>query len=168
MNAHWAILSMGSNMGDPLANCCKAMAVFNAGKDLAVERRSPFYWTEPVEMRDQQWFLNAALKIRTTLDPENLLAKLQQIQRSVGRKPGGVRFGPRVLDLDIIFYEDRVMETDGLVIPHPRMHKRRFVLQPICDIDPEVRHPVLDLNIIQLLNQLDKDDQKIKPCCSDC
>jgi len=168
MLMHWAILSIGSNLGNPLGNCCKAIDAFKLDKEMVLERRSPFYWTEPVDYIDQQWFLNAALRVRTNLSPLNLLAKLQQIQRSLGRKEGGVRFGPRVIDLDIIFYEDLVMETDELVIPHPRMHKRRFVLQPICDIDPEVRHPVLDTKVFQLLNQLDKDDQKIKPCFCDC
>lgn len=168
MLMHWAILSIGSNLGNPLGNCCKAIDAFKFDKEMVLERRSPFYWTEPVDYIDQQWFLNAALRVRTDLSPLNLLAKLQQIQRSMGRKAGGVSFGPRVIDLDIIFYEDLVMETDALVIPHPRMHKRRFVLQPICDIDPEVRHPVLDTNVFQLLNQLDKDDQKIKPCFCDC
>jgi 2-amino-4-hydroxy-6-hydroxymethyldihydropteridine diphosphokinase len=168
MPLHWAMLSLGSNLGDPLANCCKAIGALNADKEICLERRSPFYWTEPVDYVDQQWFLNAALKVRTDLDPLNLLDKLQHIQRAMGRKQDGIRFGPRVLDLDIIFFDDLVMETDELVIPHPRMHKRRFVLKPICDIDPEVRHPVLDTNVFQLLNQLDKDDQKIKPCSHDC
>jgi 2-amino-4-hydroxy-6-hydroxymethyldihydropteridine diphosphokinase len=168
MRTHWSIFSIGSNLGDPLSNCRKAIEVLRTDIEMHLERQSPFYWTEPVDYMDQQWFLNAALKVRTALGPLDLLARLQEIQHSMGRKQGGIRFGPRVLDLDIIFYEDLVMDSDGLVIPHPRMHKRRFVLQPICDIDPEVRHPVLGVNVFQLLNQMDKDDQKIRPCCCDC
>ena len=163
----WAILSIGSNMGDTIDNCQKGIQAIAASDGIAIEKISPFYWTEPVDYTDQQWFLNAALKIRTSLGPIGLLDILQSIQQTAGRKQGGIRFGPRVLDLDIIFFEDLIFTHDRLEIPHPRMHKRLFVLQPICDIDPDVRHPVLGLSAFQLLNQLDKDGQGIKPCYFD-
>ncbi len=168
MADHRAYLSVGSNLGDPLENCCRGIeALCNDGKVRLVDR-SPFYRTEPVDYLDQNWFINAALYIETQLKPLDLLAKTQQIQASFGRKAGGVRFGPRVLDLDIIFYDELNLETPRLTIPHPRMHKRRFVLQPICDIDPTVMHPTLGKNVQDLLNQLVKDGQGMKPCSSDC
>ena len=163
----WAILSIGSNMGDSMDNCQKGIQAIAASDGITIEKISPFYWTEPVDYTDQQWFLNAALKIRTSLAPISLLDILQSIQKAAGRKLGGIRFGPRVLDLDIIFFEEMIFTHERLEIPHPRMHKRLFVLQPICDIEPDVRHPVLGLSAFQLLNQLDKDGQGIKPCCFD-
>jgi 2-amino-4-hydroxy-6-hydroxymethyldihydropteridine diphosphokinase len=99
--------------------------------------------TQPVDYTEQDWFVNAALLIETPLSPKALLNTTQAIQNRFGRKKGGIRFGPRVLDLDIIFYDQLILHASHLTIPHPRMHKRRFVLQPICDIDPTVVHPVL-------------------------
>lgn len=121
-----------------------------------------------MDYEDQGWFLNAALKIRPSLAPLDLLARLQSVQNAVGRKAGGVRFGPRILDLDIIFYEEVVMNTPELTIPHSRMHKRRFVLQPLCDIDPLAVHPVLGRNVKSLLNQLTDDEQALRPFPCDC
>jgi 2-amino-4-hydroxy-6-hydroxymethyldihydropteridine diphosphokinase len=168
MTTHWAYLSIGSNLGDPLQNCCRGIELLCADSRIEMISRSPFYWTQPVDFVDQAWFLNAALKIRTDLPPPALLDRMQAVQTALGRKERSIRFGPRILDLDIIFYQDCIMKTPQLTIPHPRMHKRRFVLQPICDIDPEVVHPVLHKNVFRLLNQLDTNDQEMKPCLSDC
>jgi 2-amino-4-hydroxy-6-hydroxymethyldihydropteridine diphosphokinase len=168
MTLHCAYLSIGSNLGDRLKNCCRGIAALCADSSIELLARSPFYETAPVDYEDQGWFLNAALKIRTSLAPLDLLAHMQAVQGAVGRKAGGVRFGPRILDLDIIFYEDVVMNTAELTIPHSRMHKRRFVLQPMCDIDPLVLHPVLDRNVKSLLNQLTDDDQALRLFPCDC
>ena len=168
MSLHWAYISIGSNLGDPVKNCRHGIESLEGDGQVLVVARSPFYWTEPVDYLDQDWFLNAALKIHTELSPADLLAKMQGIQKAMGRKAGGARFGPRVLDLDIIFYEDRIIRTEQLTVPHPRMHKRRFVLQPICDIDPQVVHPVLRMDVQSLLNQLVANDQQVKPCSYDC
>jgi 2-amino-4-hydroxy-6-hydroxymethyldihydropteridine diphosphokinase len=168
MNTHTAYLSIGSNLGDPLRNCQEGIAALCADARVELLARSPFYRTEPVDFLDQEWFVNAALQVRTTLAPLELLALLQSIQRRMGRKNDAVRFGPRILDLDIIFYNDLVLDTPHLVVPHPRMHKRRFVLQPICDIDPGVVHPLLGQTMQELLNQLPIDEQGITPCSSGC
>ena len=117
---------------------------------------------------EQNWFINAVLYIGTRLTPLSLLDKTQSIQKRLGRKSDAVRFGPRILDLDIIFYDDMIIDSPRLVIPHPRMHKRRFVLQPICDIDPTIMHPGLGQNVQDLLNQLVTDDQDIMSCSFDC
>ncbi len=168
MNDHHAYISVGSNMGDPLKNCSRGIKLMCEDDTIELVAQSQFYKTEPVDYLDQDWFVNAALHIRTSLSPHALLDKTQAVQQSVGRKGGGIRFGPRILDLDIIFYDDLILDTPQLVIPHPRMDKRRFVLQPICDIDPTVVHPGLGQNVEDLLNQLVIDDQGMTPCSFDC
>ena len=151
-----------------MQNCCHGIDLLCKDDAIELVAISPFYKTEPVDYLDQDWFINAALHIRTSFSPQALLEKTQSVQKAVGRKGGGVRFGPRILDLDIIFYDDLILDTPQLVIPHPRMAKRRFVLQPICDIDPNITHPGLDRNVQELLNQLVIDDQGMRPCSFDC
>jgi 2-amino-4-hydroxy-6-hydroxymethyldihydropteridine diphosphokinase len=161
-------ISIGSNIGDLLNNCCKAIEALLLDPDVQVIERSPFYRTAPVDFREQDWFLNAALKLQTAVQPIQLLKRMQAIQRKLGRKADTVRFGPRVIDMDIIFYGDQVLETAELILPHPRMHKRHFVLQPICDIDPTIVHPLLGVSVQDLLNQLVTDDQEIEKCSYGC
>jgi 2-amino-4-hydroxy-6-hydroxymethyldihydropteridine diphosphokinase len=143
---HTAFISIGSNLGNKLANCYDAIDAIRRTGAGRIVAQSKFYYTEPVDFVDQDWFVNAALKIETVLEPLALLSALQEIQMTAGRKSGGIRYGPRIIDLDIIFYDNIIFEHERLMIPHPRMHKRRFVLQPICDIDPQVIHPVLGQN----------------------
>jgi 2-amino-4-hydroxy-6-hydroxymethyldihydropteridine diphosphokinase len=164
----WAFISIGSNMGDRLRNCCEGLKALCADGAVQLAACSPFYETAPVDYLDQDWFLNAAAKIHTPLAPLDLLAKMQSVQATAGRKRGGIRFGPRLLDLDLILYESQVMRTPELTIPHERMHKRRFVLQPICDIDPMVLHPVLGQTVRTLLNQLPENEQALRPCSLNC
>ena len=165
---HWAFISVGANLGDRLKNCCRGIEALCSDDSVWLVQRAPFYETEPVDYTPQDWFLNTAIKIRTTLAPLELLARMQAIQLKMGRKEGGIRFGPRTLDLDLIFYQDCILTADRLVLPHPRMHKRRFVLQPIYDIDPTVVHPILGQDVKTLLNQLCEGDQQIRPCSFDC
>lgn len=164
----WALISVGANLGDRLRNCCQGIAALCADGRVRLEARAPFYETEPVDYTAQDWFLNTAIKVRTRLAPLDLLTHLQAIQAAMGRQTGGIRFGPRTLDLDIIFYEDCILNCERLTLPHPRMHKRRFVLQPICDIDPTVMHPTLGRDVEALLNQIPEGDQTIRPCSFDC
>ncbi len=168
MTDHFAYISVGSNLGDPMQNCCRGIEALCEDGEVELIAQSPCYKTQPVDYLEQNWFINAALYVRTKLSPIGLLDKTQRIQRRLGRKSDAVRFGPRILDLDIIFYDNLMLETPHLVIPHPRMHKRRFVLQPICDIDPTVVHPGLGQNVQDLLNQLVTDDQDMMPCSFDC
>jgi 2-amino-4-hydroxy-6-hydroxymethyldihydropteridine diphosphokinase len=168
VNVHLSYISIGSNLGDRLRNCCEGIAALEAGGSVQVVARSPFYETEPVDFLNQAWFLNAVIKIETSRAPLDLLNQLQAIQRAAGRKQGGVRFGPRILDLDILLYDQVVMESSALTIPHPRMHKRRFVLQPICDIDPAVVHPLLHADMKTLLAKLNPEGQTLKPCSYGC
>jgi 2-amino-4-hydroxy-6-hydroxymethyldihydropteridine diphosphokinase len=99
--------------------------------------------------------------IETRVDPDTLFKKIKAIEKEAGRRSETIRFGPRVLDLDILLFRDLVLETDCLTIPHPRMHQRRFVLQPICDIAPGVVHPVLKQTMQQLLESLSAKGQKV-------
>lgn len=165
---HWAFISVGSNLGDPIRNCCRGIEALCGGPDVRLLARSPFYWTEPVDYVDQDWFANAAIKVETRLSPQLLLQKMQAVQQSCGRKDLSIRFGPRVLDLDMILYEDCILDLPELIVPHPRMHKRRFVLQPICDIDSSVKHPAMGKDMRTLLNLLANDGQEMRPCSSDC
>ena len=162
MKKHIAILSIGSNMGDKLANCKQAIAALTADGSSRILARSAFYKTDPVDYTDQDWFINTAVKIETTLSPKTLLRNIQKIQRQAGREKDAVRFGPRIIDIDIIFFDDRISEDPELTIPHPRAHKRRFVLQPICDIDRQILHPVLKKSAQVLLDDLQDDTQGIE------
>jgi 2-amino-4-hydroxy-6-hydroxymethyldihydropteridine diphosphokinase len=101
------------------------------------------------------------IKLQTELDPFQLLDHIEHIQRAAGRLRDPIRYGPRILDLDIILYDDRIIDSERLVVPHPRMHKRRFVLKPICDIDPATIHPVLKQEMQFLLKRLEPDQQKV-------
>jgi 2-amino-4-hydroxy-6-hydroxymethyldihydropteridine diphosphokinase len=101
------------------------------------------------------------IKLETAYDPFLLLDRIESIQRAAGRLQDPIRFGPRILDLDIILYDDRIIESERLTVPHPRMHKRRFVLKPICDIDPAIVHPVLKQEMQFLLKRLGEEEQKV-------
>jgi 2-amino-4-hydroxy-6-hydroxymethyldihydropteridine diphosphokinase len=161
MSMHTAIISVGSNIGDKQDNCQKGIDRLMASGNAILVKASRFYRTSPVDYLDQDWFVNAAVKLETFLDPLELLEVLKAVQQQCGRTKSGIRFGPRVLDLDIIFYDRLVMRSPMLEIPHPRMHKRRFVLQPICDIDPNIVHPLLNIPVKSLLNQLGDNEQEV-------
>lgn len=158
---HTAYISVGSNIGRKLQNCRNGINALMCCSTCRMIDQSLIYKTEPVDYKDQDWFVNYVVKIETALDPLSLLATLQSIERDAGRAKDTVRFGPRILDLDIILYDAVVMDSRDLVIPHPRMHKRRFVLKPICDIDPHIIHPLLHRTMQSLLEDLDEKNQRI-------
>ncbi|MDY6838982.1 MAG: 2-amino-4-hydroxy-6-hydroxymethyldihydropteridine diphosphokinase [Thermodesulfobacteriota bacterium] len=150
---------MGSNLGNRVENCREAIEAVSGCKDCVLEAQSPFYETEPVYLEDQDWFINAAALIRTCLEPEAFLARLQAIEQRMGPRVDSPRFGPRVLDLDILFFDDLVLQGSELSVPHPRLHERRFVLKPLSDIAARFVHPVLGETVGSLLASL-KDGQK--------
>lgn len=162
---HTAFISIGSNIGDKLANCQNAISALETVEDTRLCACSRFYKTAPVDYLDQDWFVNAAVKIDTKLAPRELLEALKEIQQRAGRLKDPIRFGPRIIDLDIIFYDTAIIDLPELVIPHPRMHKRRFVLQPICDIDPAFVHPVFQKDVRYLLDQLSDETQSVETLC---
>jgi 2-amino-4-hydroxy-6-hydroxymethyldihydropteridine diphosphokinase len=168
MTEHFAYISIGSNLGDPMQNCCGGVRALCEDGAVELVAQSPFYETQPVDYTDQNWFINTAVFVRTRLSPQTLLDKTQAIQKRFGRKSDAVRFGPRILDLDIIFYDNIILDSENLKIPHPRMHKRRFVLQPICDIDPTVVHPGMGKSVQYLLNHMVMDGQGMRRCSFGC
>jgi 2-amino-4-hydroxy-6-hydroxymethyldihydropteridine diphosphokinase len=145
-------LALGTNLGDRLENLRRALAELPAG--VRVLRASPVYETLPWGITDQPLFLNMVVEAQTTLAPLALLHELKTLERRLGRREG-VRYGPRLIDLDILIYGNRVVESPELVIPHPRMAERAFVLVPLCDLAAEGRHPVLEVTFGALRDRLD-------------
>ena len=142
-------LSLGSNLGDRAANIQTALGHLNAS-GVPVSRLSPIYETEPTGFTDQPWFLNAVAEAHCTLLPQQLLQCVKKIEALMLRKPA-VRNGPRVIDIDILFYQSAVIHTRDLEIPHPRLRERRFVLAPMADLAPNWRDPVTRRTIAELL-----------------
>jgi 2-amino-4-hydroxy-6-hydroxymethyldihydropteridine diphosphokinase len=144
-------LSLGSNVGDRAANLRTAInLVSSLGDVMAV---SSFYETEPVEFAAQPWFLNCAVELDTEKMPKQLLAGILDIEREMGRRRVQKK-GPRTLDIDILLFGNSIIQTKGLTIPHPAMHERRFVLEPLAEIAPEARHPVIKRTVRELRDAL--------------
>ncbi|MBN1843570.1 MAG: 2-amino-4-hydroxy-6-hydroxymethyldihydropteridine diphosphokinase [Deltaproteobacteria bacterium] len=158
---HAVYIGVGSNVGKREENCRKAISSVAACGGCLLDCQSRLYETEPVGLNEQAWFINGVVRIRTNLQPKALLIQLQDIEQAMGRRPGGPRFGPRVLDLDILFFDDQIVQTTQLQIPHPRLHKRRFVLKPLCDISPELVHPALGQTMQSLLSNLENGGKKV-------
>jgi len=149
-----AYIGIGSNLGDKLENCRRAMEAIGADARNRLIRRSRFYRTEPVGKKDQEWFINAVVAVETTMRPRELMEFLLSVEKGMGRIRQE-RWGPRIIDLDILFYGDRVLDEEGLQIPHPRLHERRFVLAPLKDMAPGLLHPVFRRTVAEILEELD-------------
>jgi 2-amino-4-hydroxy-6-hydroxymethyldihydropteridine diphosphokinase len=149
MPTHTVYLSLGSNLGDRAAHIERALTRL-AEENVHIIKRSSFYETEPVEFLAQGWFLNIAVEAETELMPRQLLRVIRNIERELGRKRI-VRSGPRTVDIDILLFGANIVNAADLEIPHPRMPERRFVLVPMAEIAPTLRHPVLRLTMAELL-----------------
>jgi 2-amino-4-hydroxy-6-hydroxymethyldihydropteridine diphosphokinase len=152
-------IGLGANLpseaGDPLATLEAALAALQA-RDIVIAARSRWYRTTPVPPSDQPWFINGVVGVPSSLPPLDLLRALQETERRFGRKRG-IRNAARTLDLDLLDYDGRVEEVAGLVLPHPRMHERAFVLLPLREIAPAWRHPRLGQTVSSLITSLAPD-----------
>ena len=153
VNPHSVFIGLGSNVHDRESNLNAAVEKLrNIAK---IKKISSIYKTEPMEFKNQEWFLNMAVEIATRLQPHDFLKQLQHIEQSLGRTRE-IRYGPRTIDLDILLYGDMVLQNKDLIIPHLRMCERAFVLVPLCEIAGYIIHPVLKESIKEICDKIGK------------
>lgn len=162
---HTAYIGLGSNLESPAENCLKAVDHLDAHSDLTLAARSSLYQSEPFGLTDQGWFINTVVQLTTTLSPKKLLHACLSIEQAMGRTRIE-KWGPRIIDLDILFYDDLILKNRGLEIPHPGIAERSFVLKPMCEIAPDFLHPKLKKTIETLLAEIPK-PQQVKRLSSD-
>ena len=150
---HIVYLALGSNLGNRLSNLKNAVS--NLPPQMEVKKKSLVYETPPWGHTDQPHFLNQVVMVHTYMEPEDLLGHIKRLETVLGREPT-FENGPRVIDIDILFYDDVIIDSPPLVIPHPRLHQRGFVLVPLNEIDPEFVHPVLGKSISDLLLDVER------------
>jgi 2-amino-4-hydroxy-6-hydroxymethyldihydropteridine diphosphokinase len=156
---HSVFIGLGSNQGEKIKNCEQAIEEILKLEGGVLLSRSSWYHSEPWGREDQDWFINGVIQIRTELCPDELLTKLKEIEKRLGRK-NREKWGPRVIDIDILFYDDLSLEAPEIEIPHPRILKRNFVLIPLAEIAPQFVHPVLKKMIKKLLD-MSSDQKKV-------
>lgn len=157
-----AYISLGSNLGNKAVNINKALTALACTPQVRVNRVAPYYSTEPIGYTNQDWFVNTAAELETLLSPHQLLFLLQNIEDRLGRVRT-VRWGPRVIDLDLLLYDSMIINTGELTIPHPRMHERAFVMVPLAVLAPELELPGRG-KVAELAALLSKDQQIIRYC----
>ena len=160
MARHRAFIAVGSNRGDKKKNCEQALRWLAEDPDNRILRQSSWYLTRPVGLDDPEWFINGVFLLETGKEPRELLKTLLEIENRLGRERTK-KWGPRTLDLDILFYDKRVIREVDLVIPHPELEKRQFVLEPLWEIAPDLIHPLLGKTIRELKEALETGDQAI-------
>lgn len=154
-----AYIGFGSNIGDREANINRAIGILK--QKIKIIKISSLNETKPMYMENQGWFLNGAAKVDTELKPKELLDLLKNTEKNLGRKETG-RNGPRIIDLDILFYGDQILNEGDLHIPHPKIQERAFVLVPLAEIEPNFVHPVYKKSVGKLLSELSYDKSEIK------
>lgn len=154
-------IGIGSNLGDAKENCVRGIGHLEEAKRISIVHCSSFYKTEPVGGPEQDWFINCVVKAETSLSPENLLLSLKKLELKMGRD-GAVKWGPRVIDFDILFFNNDIVDKGFLKIPHPLNHKRSFVLEPLDEIAPDLVHPVLKKSINELKKDISFENQKVE------
>ena len=154
-------MGLGSNLGDKAGHLRKVLKLIEAEPGLRPTAVSRFYRTAPVGDTDQDWFVNAAALVETSLDPRGLLDVLLGIEERMGRVRTR-KWGPRIIDLDVLFIAGRVVQSERITVPHPFMHSRCFVLTPLLDIAPDWVHPVMNLSVREMLSKIDDPDQEVR------
>lgn len=157
-----AFVGLGANLGDRESFCRRAVRMVHETDGCRVDSVSRLYRTEPVGVCGHDWYLNAAMEVRTTLSPYGLLERLLDVEASLGRVRTGI-LDPRVIDLDLLLFGKTVTTEPGLVLPHPRMHLRRFVMVPMAEIAPGLVHPVLGVTLEDLLESCPEEGQGVSP-----
>ena len=152
-----AYLGLGANQGDPRRQLQEAMTRLAATEEVEVLKSSSFYRTPPLGPPDQPWYVNAVVQVRTRLAPEELLRVLHRVEEDLGRVRRE-RWGPRLIDIDLLLYNGIILSGPDLCLPHPEMHKRSFVLVPLAEIAPQAWHPVLEQTAFELLAKLNLKD----------
>jgi len=145
-------IGVGSNLDNPAEQCLEAVRRLSSVSGIKVLRRSSLYRTEPIGFIEQDWFVNTVVEIRTVLPPRELLNALQRVEEGMGRTRGP-KWGPRIIDLDILLYGQDVIQDGDLIVPHPMLHKRRFVLEPLCEIASYAIHPAFGVSIHGLMDR---------------
>ncbi len=153
MNIHTAYISIGSNLGNRKNNI--RLAIKKLMGFCNIEAYSRVYRTKPYGVTDQPDFINLAVRVSTILEPAELLEELKAVEDSLGRVRI-IRWGPRTIDLDILFFDDLIIKTENLTIPHPDLQNRYFVLKPLNDISPDYIHPVIKLTVAEMFRQIKK------------
>ena len=156
-----AYIGFGSNIGDRLAHIQNAIHALSKTDGITLQKISSLYKTDPVGCEEQAQFLNGVAVIQTSLPPLSLLHTLKDIETAIGRKHR-MRWGPREIDLDILIYGDLCVQTEELVVPHPEMHLRGFVLVPLAELAPDLVHPIFQVSIQTLLNRLEDSKSVLK------
>ncbi|HBO83658.1 MAG: 2-amino-4-hydroxy-6-hydroxymethyldihydropteridine diphosphokinase [Deltaproteobacteria bacterium GWC2_42_11] len=165
---HTTFLSIGSNIGNGVDNIRKALDLIGRHEKIKIVKMSHLYKTEPWGNTEQAWFVNCIAKVETSLPVEIFFEQLKKVEAGLGRKhvPESLnqgknkRYAPRLIDIDILFFGDTIVNYDALIIPHPLLHERAFVLIPFLDIDPLFVHPVLNRSISEMISGL-KDKKKV-------
>lgn len=148
-----AYIGLGSNIGDKVDIIKKSLEIINQNPNIQVKKLSSFYETEPMEYKNQDWFVNAVAEIETKLSPEDLLDELNEIETEIERIRT-IKWGPRNIDIDILYYEQELVATSDLQIPHIRMNARPFVLIPLAEIAEDVKHPILNKTPMEMYEML--------------
>ncbi|MBU3183783.1 2-amino-4-hydroxy-6-hydroxymethyldihydropteridine diphosphokinase [Clostridium estertheticum] len=150
---HTAYIGVGGNMGDKDKNVKDALELINNSYNTKITKTSKFYNTKPVGYIDQEDFLNCVIEVKTLLTPLELVRFLLSIEKKLKRERV-IRWGPRTVDLDVLLFEDVISSMEEIILPHPRMHERMFVIEPMCDIAPYVLHPILNKTMIQIKEEI--------------
>jgi 2-amino-4-hydroxy-6-hydroxymethyldihydropteridine diphosphokinase len=160
---HTVYIGIGSNLGDRMQNTCDAIRSLENHPGIRVVSVSHFYETEPLTLKDQKqnWYLNCVIKVKTSLNAVRLFKIMQEIEIGLGRSRLQ-KWEPRTIDLDLLFFDGDIIRSKSLVVPHPELHRRRFVLEPLAEIAANLIHPIKGISIRALLKEL-KDNKRIYP-----